>query len=86
MVMVMVMMVLVMAIVMMLRCLSTFRRQFKDFHEREPTQVFGLVKGFYLRFIEDIPDACVKLWNVQHIGLSRKSRHLDRVAQKQVQL
>jgi hypothetical protein len=84
--MVMVMMVLVMVIVMMLRCLSTFRRQFKDFHEREPTQVFGLVKGFYLRFIEDIPDACVKLWNVQHIGLSRKSRHLDRVAQKQVQL
>ena len=86
MVMVMVMMVLVMVIVMMLRCLSTFRRQFKDFHEREPPQVFGLVKGFYLRFIEDIPDACVKLWNVQHIGLSRKSRHLDRVAQKQVQL
>ena len=78
------MMVLVMAIVMMLRCLSTFRRQFKDFHEREPTQVFGLVKGFYLRFIEDIPDACVKLWNVQHITLSRKSRHMDRVAQKQV--
>ncbi len=37
-----------------------------------------------MRYIEDIPDACVKLWNVQHIALSRKSRHLDRVAQKQV--
>jgi hypothetical protein len=58
--------------------------QFKEFHSREPTQVFGAVKGFYVRYNEDIPDACVKLWNVQHIGLSRKSRHLDRVAQKQV--
>jgi hypothetical protein len=46
--------------------------------------VFGAVKGYYVRYIEDIPDACVKSWNVQHIGLSRKSRHLDRVAQKQV--
>jgi len=46
--------------------------------------VFGFCKGFYVRYNEDIPDPCVKLWNVQHIVLSRKSRHLDRVAQKQV--
>jgi hypothetical protein len=58
--------------------------QFKGFHAREPTEVFGAAKGFYVRYNEDIPDSCVKLWNVQHIGLSRKSRHLDRVAQKQV--
>lgn len=58
--------------------------QFKEFHSREPTDVFGAVKGYYVRYIEDIPDACVKSWNVQHIGLSRKSRHLDRVAQKQI--
>ena len=66
------------------------RCQFKDFHEkiheREPAKVFAVAKGFYVRYIEDIPDACVKQWNVQHIGLSKKSRHLDRVAQKQVRL
>ena len=66
------------------------RCQFKDFHEkiheREPAKVFAVAKGFYVRYIEDIPDACVKQWNVQHIGLSKKSRHLDRVAQKQVLL
>jgi hypothetical protein len=63
-----------------------FFLQFKDFlgNNSDPTLIFGAAKGFYVRYIEDIPDACVKLWNVQHISLSRKSRHLDRVAQKQV--
>jgi len=58
----------------------------KKIHEREPAKVFAVAMGFYVRYIEDIPDACVKQWNVQHIGLSKKSRHLDRVAQKQVRL
>ncbi len=66
--------------------LTFFCQQFKDFlsNQYEPTQIFGSAKGFYVRYIEDIPDPCVKLWNVLHISLSRKSRHLDRVAQKQV--